>query len=195
MGWSSLQSFSLHASKSCGWSFWYLFSVESRVRCWRKQLKNTTFFHESYLSCESYNSTVQSFLNHSCPITDRQNIGDLEAFNFGMFIEALKSRVVESTTDFHHKFFYCFWWGLRSLSSVGQGLETSTYVGEIIFALSIAVSGLVLFASLIGNMQKYLQSPTVRVEEMRIKRQRDCCVKQKKGFKIWRKRKGPHQAL
>jgi len=143
MGWSSLQSFSLHASKSCelilsltfitltyvpnnhtmfyehqlpgGWSFWYLFSVESRVRCWRKQLKNTTFFHESYLSCGSYNSTVQSFLNHSCPITDRQNIGDLEAFNFGMFIEALKSRVVESTTDFHHKFFYCFWWGLRSL--------------------------------------------------------------------------------
>ncbi|WVZ16675.1 hypothetical protein V8G54_009657 [Vigna mungo] len=37
--------------------------------------------------------------------------------------------------------------------SVGQGLETSTYVGEIIFAISIAVFGLVLFASLIGNMQ------------------------------------------
>ncbi|KAL9304111.1 hypothetical protein ACSQ67_021374 [Phaseolus vulgaris] len=151
-------------------AFWYLFSVESRVRCWRKQLKNTTFFHESYLSCGSYNSTVQSLLNHSCPINDLQNIGDLEPFNFGMFIEAIKSRVLESTTDFHHKFFYCFWWGLRSLSSVGQGLETSTYVGEIIFAISIAVSGLVLFASLIGNMQKYLQSTTVRVEEMRIKR-------------------------
>ncbi|CAJ1950400.1 unnamed protein product [Sphenostylis stenocarpa] len=151
-------------------AFWYLFSVESRVRCWRRQLKNTTFFHESFLSCGPGQSIVQSLLNHSCPITDPQDIVDLEAFNFGMFVEALKSRVVESTTDFHHKFFYCFWWGLRSVSSVGQGLQTSTYVGEIIFAIFIAVFGLVLFASLIGNMQKYLQSTTVRVEEMRIKR-------------------------
>ncbi|XP_027908113.1 putative cyclic nucleotide-gated ion channel 13 isoform X1 [Vigna unguiculata] len=158
-------------------AFWYLFSVESRVRCWRRRLKNTTIsYHESYLSCRSKNSNIQSFPNiqsllvQSCPITDLDKIVDLDAFNFGIFIEALKYRVVESTTDFHHKFFYCFWWGLRSVSSVGQGLETSTYVGEIIFAISIAVFGLVLFASLIGNMQKYLQSTTVRVEEMRIKR-------------------------
>ncbi|XP_047157964.1 cyclic nucleotide-gated ion channel 1-like isoform X1 [Vigna umbellata] len=152
-------------------AFWYLFSVESRVRCWRRRLKNNiTSYHESYLSCGSDNSTIQSLLHHSCPVTDPENIIDLEAFNFGIFIEALKYRVVESSTDFHHKFFYCFWWGLRSVSSVGQGLETSTYVGEIIFAISIAVFGLVLFASLIGNMQKYLQSTTVRVEEMRIKR-------------------------
>ena len=41
-------------------------------------------------------------------------------------------------------------------SSVGQGLETSTYAGEIIFAIFIAVFGLILFASLIGNMQVIL---------------------------------------
>ncbi|KHN06303.1 Putative cyclic nucleotide-gated ion channel 13 [Glycine soja] len=151
-------------------AFWYLFSVESRLRCWRRRLKNTTFLHESYLSCGSGNSTVQSLLKSSCPLTDPQQIQHLETFNFGIFIEALKARVVESNTDFPHKFFYCFWWGLRSVSSVGQGLETSTYAGEIIFAIFIAVFGLILFASLIGNMQKYLQSTTVRVEEMRIKR-------------------------
>ncbi|KAH1212456.1 putative cyclic nucleotide-gated ion channel 3 [Glycine max] len=43
-------------------------------------------------------------------------------------------------------------------------------VGEIIFAIFISVFGLVLFASLIANMQKYLQSTSVRVEEMRVKR-------------------------
>ncbi|RDX95285.1 putative cyclic nucleotide-gated ion channel 10, partial [Mucuna pruriens] len=171
-------------------AFWYLFSVESRLRCWRRQLKNTMFFHESFLSCGHENPTVLSLLNYSCPFNDPASIEDLETFNFGMFIEALKARVVESDIDFHHKFFYCFWWGLRSvrlvnnldkfLFSVGQGLQTSTYVGEIIFAIFIAVFGLVILGqdyemrSYIGVITytslKYLQSTTVRVEEMRIKR-------------------------
>lgn len=84
-------------------------------------------------------------------------------------------------------------------SSLGQNLSTSTYVGEIIFAIIIATLGLVLFAQLIGNMQvciafhyccvfyvnttwvvidlwvviiwqRYLQSSTVRLEEWRVKR-------------------------
>lgn len=38
-------------------------------------------------------------------------------------------------------------------SSLGQNFDTSTYVGEIIFAIIVATLGLVLFALLIGNMQ------------------------------------------
>ena len=41
-------------------------------------------------------------------------------------------------------------------SSLGQGLMTSTHVSEIIFAIFIAVFGLVLFSFLIGNMQVIL---------------------------------------
>ncbi|CAI0452967.1 unnamed protein product [Linum tenue] len=59
---------------------------------------------------------------------------------------------------------------IESCSSLGQNLSTSTYVGEIAFAIIIATLGLVLFALLIGNMQTYLQSTTVRLEEWRIKR-------------------------
>ncbi|GKU96667.1 hypothetical protein SLEP1_g9878 [Rubroshorea leprosula] len=55
-------------------------------------------------------------------------------------------------------------------SHVRQNLKTSTFVWEIIFAVVISIAGLVLFALLIGNMQKYLQSTGVRVEEMRVKR-------------------------
>lgn len=55
-------------------------------------------------------------------------------------------------------------------STLGQGLQTSTYPGEVLFSIAIAVAGLLLFALLIGNMQTYLQSLTVRLEEMRIKR-------------------------
>lgn len=41
-------------------------------------------------------------------------------------------------------------------SSLGQNLKTSTYVWEIIFAISISIIGLVLFSLLIGNMQVLL---------------------------------------
>ncbi|MCO5556974.1 hypothetical protein L7F22_010529 [Adiantum nelumboides] len=57
-----------------------------------------------------------------------------------------------------------------SRSTLGQGLETSSYVGEVVFSISIAIIGLTLFARLIGNMQTYLQSLTVRLEEMRLQR-------------------------
>ncbi|KAL1344320.1 hypothetical protein AAHE18_08G038200 [Arachis hypogaea] len=90
-------------------------------------------------------------------------------FDFGIFLDALQSGVVASE-DFPQKFFYCFWWGLQNLSSLGQNLKTSTYVWEICFAIFISIAGLVLFSFLIGNMQTYLQSTTTRLEEMRVKR-------------------------
>ena len=38
-------------------------------------------------------------------------------------------------------------------STLGQGLQTSTYPAEVIFSIALAVLGLILFALLIGNMQ------------------------------------------
>lgn len=38
-------------------------------------------------------------------------------------------------------------------STLGQGLQTSTYPGESIFSIALAIFGLILFALLIGNMQ------------------------------------------
>ncbi|KAK7338053.1 hypothetical protein VNO77_18650 [Canavalia gladiata] len=149
---------------------WYLLSVESEVRCWRKELKKASLFHAEYLSCGHYKEEVFSLLNRTCTFVDPDEIKDPNTFNLGIFFDALASGVVESTTDFPQKFLYCFWWGLRNLSSLGQNLKTSTYVVEIAFAIFIAIFGLVLFSLLIGNMQKYLQSTTVRVEEMRVKR-------------------------
>ncbi|KAF5451735.1 hypothetical protein F2P56_026815 [Juglans regia] len=108
-------------------------------------------------------------ISQACPFIKPDEIKNLTSFNFGIFIDVLRSGVVESR-DFPKKFSYCFWWGLRSLSSFGQNLSTSTYVWEIAFAVFIAISGLVLFSLLIGNMQKYLESTTVKVEEMRVRR-------------------------
>ncbi|XP_009336790.2 cyclic nucleotide-gated ion channel 1 [Pyrus x bretschneideri] len=150
-------------------AFWYLFSMEREYRCWRDHCDGKDACKNS-LYCNS--DTGASFVankNASCPFIDPGDIKNSSVFNFGIYYDALASGVVE-TRDFPKKFLFCFWWGLRNLSSLGQNLKTSTYVWEIIFAVSISILGLVLFSLLIGNMQKYLQSTTVRIEEMRVKR-------------------------
>ncbi|KHN04121.1 Cyclic nucleotide-gated ion channel 1 [Glycine soja] len=150
-------------------AFWYLFSIERETTCWQEACqRNTTVCNKADMYCNDYLgglSKISAFLSTSCPIQNE----DKKLFDFGIFLDALQSGVVESR-DFPQKFFYCFWWGLKNLSSLGQNLATSTYVWEISFAVFISVSGLVLFSFLIGNMQTYLQSTTTRLEEMRVKR-------------------------
>ncbi|XP_010544813.1 PREDICTED: probable cyclic nucleotide-gated ion channel 3 isoform X2 [Tarenaya hassleriana] len=150
-------------------AFWYLISIERKDRCWREACEKIPECIHANLYCEKSGENNRRFLNSTCPLIDPGQITDPTVFNFGIFTDALQSGVVE-TMDFPKKFLYCFWWGLRNLSAVGQNLNTSDFVGEVIFAIIICVSGLVLFALLIGNMQKYLQSTTVRVEEMRVRR-------------------------
>ncbi|KAK2654139.1 hypothetical protein Ddye_013995 [Dipteronia dyeriana] len=142
-------------------AFWYLFSIERETVCWRQACVGQP---ECFLYCKRGVSN-NAFFSDSCPI----QTPNATLFDFGMFLDALQSGVVESTY-FPTKFFYCFWWGLQNLSSLGQNLKTSTYVWEICFAVFISISGLVLFSFLIGNMQTYLQSTTTRLEEMRVKR-------------------------
>lgn len=150
-------------------SFWYLFSIEREDKCWRDACKLRGVDVKT-LYCGEDRGGDKAFLNTSCPFNQQDGNSNSTLFDFGIFLDALQSHIVESGVSFPEKFFYCFWWGLRNLSSLGQNLKTSTFVWEIIFAVFISIFGLVLFALLIGNMQKYLQSTTVRVEEMRVKR-------------------------
>ncbi|BFG22146.1 hypothetical protein CerSpe_084200 [Prunus speciosa] len=152
-------------------AIWYLFSVEREYRCWRDQCDLDEGCKKS-LYCGFDHEEIPGLiekLNVYCPFIDPDEIKNSTVFNFGIFTDALQSGVLE-TSDFPKKFLYCLWWGLRNLSSLGQNLKTSTFVWEIVFAVFICIFGLVLFSLLIGNMQKFLQSTTLRVEEMRVKR-------------------------
>jgi cyclic nucleotide gated channel len=147
-------------------AFWYLFSIERETVCWKQACeRNNPPCISKLLYCDPETAGGNAFLNESCPI----QTPNTTLFDFGIFLDALQSGVVESQ-DFPQKFFYCFWWGLQNLSSLGQNLKTSTYIWEICFAVFISIAGLVLFSFLIGNMQTYLQSTTTRLEEMRVKR-------------------------
>ncbi|GMP70519.1 hypothetical protein CsSME_00029333 [Camellia sinensis var. sinensis] len=144
-------------------ALWYLFSIERETTCWKQACDKAGTCANFSVYCGQ--NAGFGLLNTSCPI----QTPNTALFDFGIFLSALQSGIVGST-DFPQKFFYCFWWGLQNLSSLGQNLKTSTFVWEICFAVFISISGLVLFSFLIGNMQTYLQSTTKRLEEMRVKR-------------------------
>ncbi|CAN8286089.1 unnamed protein product [Cochlearia groenlandica] len=151
-------------------AFWYVSAVEKKNKCWRMACAKTPgcVFTDQY--CRRGVEDHGRYLNTSCPLIDPDDIISQDVFNFGMYIDALKSGIVEKyPEDFPRKFFYCFWWGLRNISALGQNLKTSNSVGDIVFALIICVSGLLLFSVLIGNVQKYLQSTTIRLDEMKEK--------------------------
>nr|KJB54978.1 hypothetical protein B456_009G056700 [Gossypium raimondii] len=156
-------------------AFWYLVAVERNDTCWQNACKdigsdcNKDFLYCGNQQMKGYNiwkGMRDSVLNEKCPADEND---DNPPFDFGIFTQALSSGIV-SSTKFFSKYLYCLWWGLQNLSTLGQGLQTSTYPGEVIFSIALAIFGLILFALLIGNMQTYLQSLTIRLEEMRIKR-------------------------
>ncbi|XP_071724921.1 probable cyclic nucleotide-gated ion channel 5 [Rutidosis leptorrhynchoides] len=151
-------------------AFWYLLSVERNDTCWKKACKaqhqNTDFLYCGNEHMTGYDTWIG---NSTAVLAEGCSPGGDSPFDFGIFDQALSSGIVFST-KFVQKYCYCLWWGLQNLSTLGQGLKTSTYPGETIFSIALAISGLILFALLIGNMQTYLQSLTIRLEEMRVKR-------------------------
>ncbi|KAK7311827.1 hypothetical protein RJT34_10204 [Clitoria ternatea] len=150
---------------------WYLSSIERHATCWKSECRNESLPIKCalrYLDCSSLDNDDRMKWVNTTSVFGNCNPESSTSFNYGIFGNAVENNVVSSA--FIEKYLYCLWWGLQNLSSYGQGLTTSTFVGETGFAILIAILGLVLFAHLIGNMQTYLQSITVRLEEWRLKR-------------------------
>ncbi|XP_054780437.1 LOW QUALITY PROTEIN: protein CNGC15a-like [Prosopis cineraria] len=149
-------------------SSWYLLAIERQDECWKKACNlEFPYCHYRYLDCQTRSDPVRAAWFRSSNLSTLCDKNS-DFFQFGIFADALTLEMED--TKFLSRYYYCLWWGLRNLSSLGQNLLTSTQVGEINFAVIIAILGLVLFALLIGNMQTYLQSTTLRLEEWRIRR-------------------------
>ncbi|CAA6659503.1 unnamed protein product [Spirodela intermedia] len=156
-------------------ALWYLLSMERQTSCWLTECRKEDgtfgrpFCNPVFFDCSTLEqSDRKTWLNSSLVITKCDAANGPMKFNFGMFADAFINEVVSS--PFLEKYLYCLWWGLKNLSSYGQGIVTSTYAGETSFCILICIVGLILFSQLIGNMQTYLQSVTVRLEEWRVKR-------------------------
>ncbi|XP_059297537.1 protein CNGC15c-like isoform X2 [Lycium ferocissimum] len=147
---------------------WYLLSIERQEACWRYACSlEKPFCDYEYFDCQRVNDPQRKSWFNSSNITRLCNPNKSD-YPFGIYDDAVTVSVTSAL--FFNKYFYCLWWGLKNLSALGQDLSTSTHVGEISFAIIVATLGLVLFALLIGNMQTYLQSTTIRLEEWRIRR-------------------------
>ncbi|GMI86912.1 CYCLIC NUCLEOTIDE-GATED CHANNEL 18, cyclic nucleotide-gated channel 18 [Hibiscus trionum] len=155
-------------------AIWYLCSIARQFSCWnhecaREHVSRTVACIPSFLDCNSLKKPEREYWVNVTSVLTNCDVSNQEVdFKFGMFAAAFTNDV--ASKNFVVKYLYCFWWGLRNLSSYGQNLSTSIYIWENIFAISICLFGMVLFALLIGNMQTSLQSMTVRIEEWRIKR-------------------------
>ncbi|XP_030927813.1 protein CNGC15b-like isoform X1 [Quercus lobata] len=153
-----------HVLGSC----WYLLSILRQEECWMKVCSLEQ--HDCkywFLYCSNVDNPIRAAWFKSSNISSLC-AGTSDFFQFGIYGEAVTSGTTSSR--FFNKYYFCLWWGLRNLSSLGQNLFTSAYIGEISFAFVIVILGLVLFALLIGNMQMYLQSTTIRLEEWRARR-------------------------
>ncbi|CAH8263394.1 unnamed protein product [Arabidopsis lyrata] len=152
-------------------SAWYLLSIERQATCWKaechKELASPQCVTD-FFDCGTLHRDDRNIWQNTTVVFSNCDPSNNIQFTFGIFADALTKNVVSS--PFLEKYLYCLWFGLQNLSSYGQNLSTSTSVLETMFAILVAIFGLVLFALLIGNMQTYLQSITVRLEEWRLKR-------------------------
>ncbi|KAG5607056.1 hypothetical protein H5410_028548 [Solanum commersonii] len=149
-----VELFSTFSSTCCPviGAFWYLFSIERQDTCCRNACDKIPNCSSDYLYCGGKMNGNAFLLNSSCPLLQQEDIKDPNEFDFGITLDALQFQVVEKR-KFRTKLLYCFWWGLRNLSSLGQNLKTSTFDGDIIFAIFISIIGLILLSLIIGNMQ------------------------------------------
>jgi cyclic nucleotide gated channel len=157
-------------------AFWYLLAIERLDDCWRDKCSKLNFHQcRTYMYCGGgsqgqsgfleWRTMIRQVLAQECAPVDGSGTG----FPYGIYTTAIQSGVY-STENLTAKILFCLWWGLQNLSTIGQGLETTHYKGEQLFSITLALLGLILMALLIGNMQTYLQSMTLRLEEMRLKR-------------------------
>ncbi|GMG99253.1 hypothetical protein Nepgr_001093 [Nepenthes gracilis] len=148
---------------------WYLMSVERHSTCWKSFCRKEANCSIHFLDCRTLNNADRkNWASNTSVFASCDPNSSNSTFDYGIFENAVIKNVVSGS--FLDKYFYCLWWGLQNLSSYGQNLSTSTFIWETSFCILISILGLVLFAHLIGNMQTYLQSITLRLEEWRLKR-------------------------
>ncbi|GLT59244.1 hypothetical protein SLA2020_320740, partial [Shorea laevis] len=144
-------------------SLWYFLAIERETKCWREACGNQPGCVSDALICDVTLGN-HTFLDDLCLISSENT----EQFDFGIYLYALESGIV-NVKNFLQKFLHCFRWGVQNLSSCGQNLQTSVYIWENIFAVFVTISGLLSLLLLIGNVQIFLQSKTMRREDRRLK--------------------------
>ncbi|XP_041013896.1 cyclic nucleotide-gated ion channel 1-like [Juglans microcarpa x Juglans regia] len=158
-------------------AFWYFFSIERETTCWQLACEHDIGCSKTTsLDCDDGFGNY-TFLNDYCSI-EKPNT---TLFDFGIFQETRQSGILVSM-DFLQKTMFCFWWGLRNLSSLGQNLVTTPDFWENCFTVLISIFGLLLFLYFIGNLQVYMEwQASKELEEYLSKRSEELSKRSKEA--------------
>lgn len=156
-------------------SSWYLFGVQRVMTCLQEvclEEKSTLGCRDTFLDCgfgapkapyrDARGQWIKSTnASGSCLIqTSPYEFGIYQPM--GMQIAQRHSVVI--------KYIYSLYWGFLQISTLGGNLVPSLYPWEVLFTMGIGALGLLMFASLIGSMQNFLQSLGRRKQEMQMRR-------------------------
>ncbi|KAL6587546.1 Cyclic nucleotide-gated ion channel 2 [Orobanche minor] len=87
-------------------------------------------------------------------------------FRYGIYKWALP---VVSSNSVAVKILYPIFWGLMTLSTFGNDLEPTSNWLEVMFSITIVLSGLLLFTLLIGNIQVFLHAVMAKKRKMQLR--------------------------
>uniref|UniRef100_A0A0E0EJK5 Cyclic nucleotide-binding domain-containing protein n=1 Tax=Oryza meridionalis TaxID=40149 RepID=A0A0E0EJK5_9ORYZ len=154
-------------------AIFYLTAVDRQKTCWETQCSiEDRMAHKGlcdlhFLDCKyATSSNSQSWANSTNVFTDCNANSNSVSINYGIFIQAIQNGVTK--TSFSEKYFYSLWWGLQQLTTYGNPLVTSSFIGENLFAIGLTLLSIGLFAQLIGNMQVHMRSLSKNTEDWRM---------------------------
>ncbi|XP_022141025.1 cyclic nucleotide-gated ion channel 2-like [Momordica charantia] len=159
-----------HVAGGC----WYLLATQRLISCLEQQCERRKMCKLA-LSCSGLNSPISGYKGVGKFVSSRGNNSTtikslcLEVngpFSYGIYEPVL---LVFSSNSLAVRILYPVFWGLLNLSSFGNELDPTSDLVEVIFSCCITLAGLVLFVTLIGNIQIFLQTVMASKETMQIR--------------------------
>ncbi|KAI3731858.1 hypothetical protein L1987_63050 [Smallanthus sonchifolius] len=119
-------------------ALWYFFAIESELRCWHNACKRHNC-QSKYLYCGESRVGDYGFLNTSCPLLERSELKNSTDFDFGIYLDAFQTHVLERI-DIRKKILYCSLWGLQNLRTGfyhASNLKAGDLCGEELFSWAL----------------------------------------------------------
>ncbi|CAN6470127.1 unnamed protein product [Victoria cruziana] len=162
-----------HVAGGC----WYILSIQRVASCLHQQCELNSTCHVRPLACSKdicYKLTdTLTLMDFPCFDNQTATVRKLPAcldpdgpFGYGIYRTALP---VITSGSLAVKILYPIFWGLMALSTFGNDLEPTSQWLEVVFSITIVLSGLLLFTLLIGNIQVFLQSVMARKRMMQLR--------------------------
>ncbi|KAG0451382.1 hypothetical protein HPP92_026503 [Vanilla planifolia] len=145
-----------HVAGGC----WYVLTIQRIASCLKQQCEKNNNCSLLSLSCGSYNLTRTS-VRHDLTCFNVNG-----SFRYGIYSTGLP---VVFTKSFAVKMLYPIFWGLFTLSTFGNNLEPTSHWLEVVFSITMVLSGLMLFTLLIANIQVFLHAVMARKRKMQLR--------------------------